>query len=694
MRIEIAEPGRMTQSGSSLLRLIQNNDMPIIDLLVRESVQNSLDAYKDDEKYVNIEFITGKFKANELNKHLEGVEATLNTRYSSSENTFIAIKDSNTKGLTGKLHFDEVEQNDYGNLLKLVYEISKPQDSPGSGGSWGLGKTVYFRVGIGLVVYYSRIQNEQGNYESRLAVSLVEDEKDNNSMIPSYKGKLKRGIAWWGQSIGENKTMPLTDEVEIYDILKVFNISPYIDNQTGTTVIIPYIDEKKLLLSNKIEQKNVMNETINPYWYNNLEEYIKIAIQRWYAPRINNAHYKYGKWLRVLVNNQGISTDNMEPLFSIIQALYNRAHDINYQEDDILSGHDVKEKKVEIRNYLENKVSGIFKFIKLNRNMLKMVPPNNKYSPYLYINKENPDGDTNRPIVMFARKPGMIVSYELSGPWVDTVPSTSKDEFLIGIYVLNSLNKVKGMAEEISLEEYVRQSEMADHTSWGDWSNNHASLKIISKIQGHVRKAMINEYKEEVTSKEGGLNAGLGKLFGDLLLPPENFGKKPSLNNIGRGEKTGTVVKHKGSTLKIEKEGIKYFSEGINIGFIIKTNEKVSRINLDTYIATEVGKISVKEWEDELGQLLPFKLCASNLTKIKLDKNQIESGYSISLENPDEKNEYIDYSFIYSNKGVPYGIKILNLTGKSMHIEGSVTIKVNQKNIRTVLNLYTDEGDY
>lgn len=44
MKIEIAEPGRMTQSGNSLLKLIQNNNMPILDLLVRESIQNSLDA--------------------------------------------------------------------------------------------------------------------------------------------------------------------------------------------------------------------------------------------------------------------------------------------------------------------------------------------------------------------------------------------------------------------------------------------------------------------------------------------------------------------------------------------------------------------------------------------------------------------------------------------------------------------------
>lgn len=31
MRIEIAEHGRMTESGSSLLRLIQNQDIPLLD---------------------------------------------------------------------------------------------------------------------------------------------------------------------------------------------------------------------------------------------------------------------------------------------------------------------------------------------------------------------------------------------------------------------------------------------------------------------------------------------------------------------------------------------------------------------------------------------------------------------------------------------------------------------------------------
>lgn len=72
MKIEIAEPGRMTQTGSSLLKLIQNNDMPVLDLLVRESIQNSLDARKSDVKYVDVNYLTGAFDNHKLSAELEG----------------------------------------------------------------------------------------------------------------------------------------------------------------------------------------------------------------------------------------------------------------------------------------------------------------------------------------------------------------------------------------------------------------------------------------------------------------------------------------------------------------------------------------------------------------------------------------------------------------------------------------------
>ena len=162
MKIEIAEPGRMTQSGSSLLRLIQNNKTPVLDLLVRESVQNSLDAHKPGAKSVTVEFLTGNFSSRRLGNELDGITDALARRFPEDKCQYLAVCDSDTVGLTGEMDYRKVKNNNYGNLLKLVYEICKPQEAEGAGGSWGLGKTVYFRIGIGLVIYYSRIDEGNG----------------------------------------------------------------------------------------------------------------------------------------------------------------------------------------------------------------------------------------------------------------------------------------------------------------------------------------------------------------------------------------------------------------------------------------------------------------------------------------------------------------------------------------------------
>ena len=143
MKIEIAEPGKMTQSGSSLLRLIQNNSTPLIDLLIRESIQNSLDAAKDSVDYVNMEFKTGSFFKKSLNEEFDEITDALNRRFPAEKYDYIAIRDSNTVGLTGELNYLNMKQQ--GNLSKLIYDIGKPQEAEGAGGSWGLGKTVYFR---------------------------------------------------------------------------------------------------------------------------------------------------------------------------------------------------------------------------------------------------------------------------------------------------------------------------------------------------------------------------------------------------------------------------------------------------------------------------------------------------------------------------------------------------------------------
>lgn len=694
MKIEIAEPGRMTQSGSSLLKLIQNNNMPILDLLVRESIQNSLDAKNEKDSYVTVEFFTGEFNSLSLNNELEGITDSLNKKYWGNTYKYIAVRDSNTVGLTGKMHYDEVTDNQYGNLLKLIYEISKPQEAEGAGGSWGLGKTVYFRVGIGLVIYYSRIVNEQGQYESRLAASLVENEMENDSLIPALPGKSKRGIAWWGQEIGDNKTKPITDEQYIKQILRIFEMDPYDGDLTGTTIIIPYIDEHMLLENNQIEYKDGEDNNIRPFWRCSIEDYLRIALQRWYAPRLNNIKYPYGKFLRARINKKGIGLDNMEPVFRVVQALYNRA--ISEEScDDILNedGVEYKVEEIALRKVLETTKAGTVAYAKVPRKILKTGYPDNKPEPCMYFNCEIRDKEKNKPVLFFTRKPGMIVSYEDVGSWVDGINSSNKDEFIFAIFVLNSANRLTDTNEIRTLEEYVRKSEMADHASWGDFSMGNNNPRIVSKVQAQVNRKISKEFSVEEDDTTSRLNSGLGKMFGDLLLPPENFGNKPSGGYGGGQGGHGHTETHKNFIFGYDPSKTKYFPNKMVVKLTIKSRGKISFAGINLVIDSEMGAIKPKDWEEKMGLSMPFEISSTEIVITKLDG--LNSNLITNVGGSSVKNNVDDIccELLKTNNNCGCGLRITSGQKHQMEMELAVNLRLMRKDIKPLFTVEKNEGD-
>ena len=680
MKIEIAEPGRMTQTGSSLMKLIQNNNMPVLDLLVREFTQNSLDARKPDSKYVEVDYITGTFDNNRLSNELEVITTSLKKRFPALRYDFIAARDSNTVGLTGELDYKKVKNNDYGNLLKHIYEICKPQEAEGAGGSWGLGKTVYFRIGIGLVIYYSRIKTREG-YASRLAASHVENETSPEAMIPVYHDQAKRGIAWWGELTGENVTQPVTDEKYIKEFLSIFNIDPYDGEKTGTTIIIPYIDREKLLSSNQVEYLSGNGQVITPPWCNSIESYIAVAAQRWYAPRLNNIHYTHGAFLRLRINGNGLALDDMEPVFRVIQALYNRANYVN--EDDILTDTDavVKVEEVKLRNCLNTTGSGNLAFAKIPRELLGMSAPSNKPEPYMYFNCEIRDDDVNRPTVCFTRKPAMIVSYENVGPWASNIAPTPKSHYIIAVYVLNSWNKLKNSPTPMSLEEYARKCEMADHTSWHDWTEGTYNPRIVSKVQNGVNKIISREFAPETEEAKPKAHSGLGKMFGEMLLPPDGFGKRPG---PGPGPRPGPVSSRRGINFRVLADQIKYLEKSMIVPIVLETSGKkmVSNAGFELQIDSESKRMSVKEWEEKLGLLTPFKIGNCKIDAEIIDGQRVGKSILLKEESYDAEIDDIHISKQVTDNGTCMGLKISSETGHGVRMRITATVDINRKDVK------------
>lgn len=693
MKIEIAEPGRMTQTGSSLLKLIQNNNMPALDLLVRESIQNSLDARKDDSRYVEVDYLTGRFESVRLAQELEGITDALKQRFPEKKYDYIAVRDSNTTGLTGEMDYKKVKNNEYGNLLKLIYEICKPQDAEGAGGSWGIGKTVYFRIGIGLVIYYSRIKNADGSYASRLAASFVENETAPDAMIPVYNDQAKRGIAWWGTLTGENVTQPVTEENYITDFLKIFGIAQYVGDQTGTTIIIPYTDSEKLLNSNRIEYLNGKGQQINPYWYQSIEDYLKVSVQRWYAPRLNNQKYNSGAFLRTRINETGIGQDSMEPVFKVIQALYNRAGFV--EEDDILTplGDAVKVESVNLRNCLNETSSGKIAYVKVSQELLGMNAPLNKPEPYMYFNCEIRDEDVNRPVICFTRKPAMVVSYESVGAWVSSIPTTGKDEYILAIFVLNSWNTLKGCPENRSLEEYVRRSEMADHTSWEDWSEGSYNPRIITKIQNGVNKIISKEYTSVPAAEKPKVNSGLGKLFGDMLLPPDGFGKRPGPDTgSGNGQ---NLSRNRGVNFRVDTGKIKYLPSGMIVPFILETSGKcrITATSFQIQVDSESKRIEIREWEGKMGLRTPFEVKDIRIELIMEDGQRADRVEILSADAESVDVESLTFTRRRTAQNTCYGLRISSEIPHAVKVRFSVSLNVYRKDVKPAFIFEKEEAN-
>lgn len=602
MQIEIAEFGKMSQSGNSLLKLIQNNDMPILDLLVREAIQNSLDAGIATEEHASVFVDIGikNISVHSFAEHLEGITNQLKENFGATPQKAIYIEDSNTSGLTGSLDFKKSPNS---NVFKLIYGISMAQEQQGAGGSWGLGKTVYFRIGIGLVVYYSRIVNESGKYEHRLAVTLVENEKSPNTIIPKSTEKIPSGIAWWGERLNSNNddTVPITDEAMIRDILKSLSIEPFEEDRIGTKIIIPFIDEQQLLV------KRETNPSENKPWESDVAEYIRVAMQRWYAPRLANKKYVYGKYLDGHVNGKKIEKEEFLTIFYEIQMMYNAAV-LDYRSGRYFVSD------IQIRNYfVNNKVNNAGRVVykRFTKKELDMLAPVNGPSPFTCTDEKNTENEGNAPLLSYVRKPGMIVNYETDGEWCKGLDVTEENEYLIAIFVPSSETKLLNPDSNIfDLEDYLRKSEMADHTSWTDITIKKKPFDIVEKIRLNVRRKIKTSFenKEEVKEKKG-MNT-LARNVGKMLLPPTGFGRRASSRNRA-GEKT-SMEKNKGSTgnsFSILSQN--YLNTGaIEVQFNMKLEEKVAAFSIELFVASESGRISATEWEliDNVGTPFPAQI--------------------------------------------------------------------------------------
>ncbi len=588
----------------------QNTEYPLLDILVRESIQNSADAAAFDSKPVIFEILTKDIIPSDLSSHFPELSDYFST---TDRKKSIIIADANTNGLTGRIRRSEPESKTISdNYLGLVAGVTESYKRPDSGGSWGLGKIIFSLLGIGLVIYYSRIRKTNGSFEERLAATLFENTDESDTLIHQTN---YRGIAMWGAEDPENpgKIIPLIDDDrDIDDILRIFSVERYTGNLTGTMIIVPCINEEKLL--HQIKESVPENSTAP--WCNSIENYMEIAIQRWYAPRLSNHEYP-GPYILARINGKSVPDESgMEPVFNLIQDLYNQSltEKENTKNDTVLFSN------ILTQNYDSgsNFKIGSLVWTKVTKTQLTRPGTVSFYNPYLLFCDDKDysysvENQKNPPIVIYMRKPGMVITY-VDKNWTRGLQDTDPDCFLIGLFRLESDAELRYEKENkthdvvsIKAEKYVRKNEKGDHFIWKD-DVSVGRVRFVTNMSGKVIEKIKNAAGKQDMSVSNTRKLSIGRKIGNAFLPSNGFylsrdKKKQTQTGYGGGSKGPVITEN-----VFENKGTSVWSKII---VDTKGNDKTMILLV---LNAENGTVSAKTWEGEKGIKTKFPICFKDIT--------------------------------------------------------------------------------
>ena len=671
--------------GSGSLKALQNDTLPEVDLLVREAVQNSSDAsLREPGDSFCINFNYRKFKPKSFNNLLSDVSGILNEQFPWEEADYLEIRDYKTSGLTGEVRPSEVAKrpDDHGNYFKLVLDTGKEQtnsDDGMAGGSWGYGKSVYFRFGIGLVVFYSRIKTDTG-FESRLIVALIENENNPNAIL--NKVRLDAiGRAWWGKiESSTNELLPITDENEIKNILDVFGISPFAANETGTSIIIPYIDTKKLVEGIFPEHCGISDEVISMCSFkDDVVEYTRLAIQKWYAPKIFNKNlskYSNQKWLAVRVNDIPIRFQDMRPLFQLVQELYTSALSANkcgkqdYNSDKFKGIQSIAVPSQKVVNGRAGFVSTVIVKNEDFGGTGSIIPPQAYLRLFGTLTK-------NDPITMFARAAGMVLDYKFDGKWTKGITKPdNEEEMLFSFFVPDCTLKLKDDASlkkysGISFGEYLRKCEKSDHMNWTD-----PGLTVVTNIAARLTSKVNECYKPKTDSDAEGTASMLSGKLGRRLLPKINYGKKKGGSGGGGSGGSGGAVNN--LDCRIWQSSIT--ADSMVIRFELKFMNIRKEAFLGLYVESEVALFDAVAWADGIGTPFPITVeRVDNCSVLALNsKQQMYFNGLCDRYNSSIENDFTQIEIVQTERGEARGIRVKNSITNAV-VSGSIELKCKDK---------------
>lgn len=231
-------------AGEGFGNLLGRPTLGMIQTVIRESIQNSIDAARVGVG-PSVLMRVRTLKPAELAALRDRVTTQLPSECDSRDRLskslgkatlrVMEISDFSTTGLGGPLSADEPAHEESPDFVNFVRNVGAARDTDQGGGTYGYGKTVFYRMSRCSTILLDTMATDKGNKQRRFIgchLGTAFDGEDTEGSKRRYTGR-----HWWGNRSSPDTIDPLLDEfAEV--MAGQLGMPPRSGEDTGTTVMI------------------------------------------------------------------------------------------------------------------------------------------------------------------------------------------------------------------------------------------------------------------------------------------------------------------------------------------------------------------------------------------------------------------------------------------------------------------------
>lgn len=229
----VSPTGNIVSEG--ILNQLGRPDMDSLELLVRESVQNSWDAHVG-EQTVEVDISTWMcsgaqfaFLRDEVLREHRGFDKIAEVTSGDSARLLV-VRDRGTSGLGGPIRADRAGSDEHRDFVDFLRDIGQPPDKKFGGGTFGYGKTaLYLKSRVNTILVHSRCR-AGGQLQSRFMAAALGPSFDE-------RGRNYTGRHWWGRIAADGIIDPLLED-EADMVARQLGLPRFEDGERGTTVAV------------------------------------------------------------------------------------------------------------------------------------------------------------------------------------------------------------------------------------------------------------------------------------------------------------------------------------------------------------------------------------------------------------------------------------------------------------------------